>query len=164
MAVKAKCGETVQSIRDSPATDCTGKHTSNARGSSVWLDAWIRAHDSVLDPSFIRTHRIRLLGPGLSAEEKSFIYRTKRALRLMSVDTELGCDSGIQSHPARPDPPQEYIPKPIRTCSFGADWIIQWQDDWQLEGTSPNQKYFPTRLIAAVTGHNPWTSLGMNFS
>jgi hypothetical protein len=115
MAVKAKCGETVPvdfGILQRPTARVS--ITSNARGSSVWLDGLDSGQTTPCSIELpLGTHRIRLVGPqGYRPEEKSFYLQDEESVRLdVPLTPELVAIPAYNPNPARPDPPQEYIPK-----------------------------------------------------
>jgi hypothetical protein len=115
IAVKAKCGETVPvdfGVLQRPTTRVS--ITSNARGSSVWIDG---ADSGQTVPCSIElplgTHRVRLVGPqGYRPEERSFYLQDEQSVRLdVPVSPELVAIPANNPSPSRPDPPVEYIPR-----------------------------------------------------
>jgi hypothetical protein len=115
MAVKAKCGETVPAdFGILQRLTSRVSITSNARGSTVWIDGIDSSQTTPCSMELpLGTHRIRLVGPqGYRPEEKSFYLQSEDSVRLdVPLTPELVAIPAYNPAPARPDPPQEYIPR-----------------------------------------------------
>jgi hypothetical protein len=115
MAVKAKCGETVPAdFGILQRLTARVSITSNARGSSVWMDGLDSGQTTPCSVELpLGTHRIRLVGPqGYRPEEKSFYLQNEDSVRLdVPLTPELVAIPAYNPAPVRLDPPQEYIPR-----------------------------------------------------
>jgi PEGA domain len=115
MAVKAKCGETVPAdFGILQRLTARVSITSNARGSSVWMDGMDSGQTTPCSMELpLGTHRIRLVGPqGYRPEEKSFYLQNEESVRLdVPLTPELVAIPAYNPAPARPEPPQEFIPR-----------------------------------------------------
>jgi len=115
MAVKAKCGEIVPV--DFGILQRVTAHvniTSNARGASVWVDGTDSGQTAPCSMELpLGTHRLRVVGPhGYRPEEKSFYLQNEESVRLdVPLTPELVAIPAYNPNPARPEPPQEYIPR-----------------------------------------------------
>jgi hypothetical protein len=115
MAVKAKCGETVPAdFGILQRLTARVSITSNARGSSIWMDGLDSGQTTPCSMELpLGTHRIRLVGPqGYRPEEKSFYLQNEESVRLdVPLTPELVAIPAYNPAPARPEPPQEFIPR-----------------------------------------------------
>jgi hypothetical protein len=115
MAVKAKCGEIVP-VDFGILQRATARVniTSNARGASIWVDGADSGQTTPCSMELpLGTHRLRLVGPrGYRPEEKSFYLQNEESVRLdVPLTPELVAIPAYNPNPARPEPPQEYIPR-----------------------------------------------------
>jgi hypothetical protein len=115
MAVNAKCGETAPAdFGILQRLTARVSITSNARGSSVWIDGLDSGQTTPCSMELpLGTHRIRLVGPqGYRPEEKSFYLQNDESVRLdVPLSPELVAIPAYNPAPIRPDPPQEYVPR-----------------------------------------------------
>jgi hypothetical protein len=147
MAVKAKCGETVPvdfGILERPTARVS--ITSNARGSSVWIDGSDSGQTIPCSMDLpLGAHRVKLVGPqGYRPDEKSFYLQDEDSVRLdVPLTPELVAIPANNPSPARPEPPREYVPRanPKLLVWCGLDYSMV-----KMIGTSrdfPESEIFP---------------------